>query len=172
MENNNKENFIVNIKKIFDSKTTIKILYALVGIVIAMLIFHAGVIVGFNKASYGHAWGQHYSENFGIGNMRDNDTSAKNMMNEVGMMNLFPNAHGAIGKIIKIQLPNIIVEDDDNTERVVYVDTSTKIEKGRVAIATKDLNLADFVVVIGAPNEKGVIEAKLIRVIPAPEFLQ
>jgi hypothetical protein len=39
-------------------------------------------------------------------------------------------------------------------------------------VAEEDLALDDFVVVIGVPNDKGVIEAKLIRVIPKPEFLK
>jgi tRNA splicing ligase len=94
------------------------------------------------------------------------------MMDSFGMMNSFPNAHGATGKIIKIELPNIIVEGKDDTEKVVSLDNDTKIQNGRDVVAEEDLALDDFVVVIGVPNDKGVIEAKLIRVIPKPEYLQ
>ena len=88
----------------FDSKISIKILYGIGTIIILVLIFSLGISVGFHKASFGRAWGDNYERNFGMipgrpGFGKDN----------------FPNAHGAIGKIIKIELPTIVVQDKNNT---------------------------------------------------------
>ena len=156
-------------KKVCESKTFKKILYTIGILIIAKLIFFAGILVGFHKASFGRAWGEHYNENFGVGHRSG---YINNMMNGGGMIDNFPNAHGAIGKIIKTELPNIIVEDKDNIEKVILVSNDTKIKKGVADITTSNLQINDFVVIIGTPNEKGVIEAKLIRVIPNQEFLK
>ena len=155
------------LKKVFESKSLYRILCAIGIAIVAMLIFSAGIVVGFHKASFGRDWGNNYNENFGMGH--------RNMqmggMEKTGMMDYYPNSHGAIGKIIKIELPNIFVQGKDNTEKVVLINTDTKMQKERADIKTEDLHVDDYVVVIGTPDSKGVIEAKLIRVIPSPEFL-
>jgi hypothetical protein len=155
-----------DIKKVFESKSLFRILLGLGIIIVMMLTFSAGVTVGFHKASFGRAWGEHYNENFGMGpkNGRMGD------LQRVGPMDYFPSAHGATGKIIKMELPNVIVQDKDNIEKVVSTNADTKIQKGRTEIATKDLRVDDFIVVIGTPNDQGIVEAKLIRVIPSPKF--
>ena len=161
-----------NIKKFFDSKALVKILHILVVIIIAMSIFYAGTLVGFQKASYGRIWSEHYNQNFGMGRRNINTGMMGGGFNGIGMMNYFPNAHGATGKIIKIELPSVIVQDKDNTEKVILIKDDTKIQIGRTEIKTGSLKMDDFIIVIGAPNEQGQIEAKLIRVIPRPEFLK
>ena len=144
-----------NIKKVFEGKNSFRILCGLGIIIVILLIFSAGMKVGFYKASFGHAWGENYERNFGMmGNrpMFGNDN--------------FPNAHGAIGKIIKKELPTIIVQDKDNTEKVILIKDDTEIQEMRQKITGNELKLDDFIVVIGNPNEKGQIEAKFIRVMP------
>lgn len=85
------------------------------------------------------------------------------------MMGLgLPNPHGANGKIIKIELPIIIVADKDNTEKVVIIGDDTKIIKQKTEISSTELDLDDFVVIIGNPNDQGQIKAKLIRLLPYP----
>ena len=100
-------------------KLSNKFLYIIGSIVIAILIFSAGVSVGFHKASFGRAWGDNYERNFGM--MKERPVFGKDN---------FPNAHGTIGKIIKIELPTIIVQDKDGIEKVVLIkDNDTKIQK-------------------------------------------
>lgn len=144
-----------DIKRAFESKISFKILCGLGIIVIALLIFSAGVTVGFYKASFGHAWSENYERNFG---MRPDFS--------IFGENNFPNAGGAIGKIIKIELPTLIVQDKDNVEKVILTNDDTQIEKMRQPAQTTDLKVDDFIVVIGAPDEQGQIEAKFIRVMP------
>jgi len=141
--------------KIFESKTTFKILCGIGIVLVALLIFYAGVNVGFHKASFGRAWGENYERNFGFG--PDHPL--------LGADN-FPNANGAIGKIIKIELPTIIVQDKNNTEKVILLSSDTHIEKMANAIDSSELSVNDFIVVIGSPNDQGQVEAKFIRVMP------
>lgn len=144
----------------FESKILVGVLYGIGIVIVLILIFSAGFSVGFHKASFGRAWGENYERNFGMMPGRP----------EFGRDN-FPNAHGSVGKIIKIELPTIIVEDKDATEKVVLLNTSTKIQQKRKIIEQKDLKIDDFVVIIGSPNDKGQIEAKFIRIMPSPNFL-
>lgn len=154
------KNIYENLKKVFDSKVSVRILYVIGVIVIAILIFSAGISVGFHKASFGRAWGENYERNFGM----------KPNRQPFGQDN-FPNAHGAIGKIIKIELPTIIVQDKDSIEKVILIKENTQIQKMKDHLTTNDLKIDDFVVVIGNPNEQGQIESKLIRIMPSPELI-
>jgi hypothetical protein len=146
-----------DLKKVFESRISAGFLYAVLAAIVAVLIFSAGVSVGFHKASFGRAWGENYERNFGMGPGgpllgKDN----------------FPNANGAIGKIIKIELPTIIVQDKNNVEKVVLIkdENETNIQKMMVNIQSSDLAVNDYVIVIGSPNAQGQIEAKFIRVMP------
>jgi hypothetical protein len=145
-----------DIEKFFESKTSSRVLFCILVVIIVLLIFSAGIIVGFHKASFGRDWGENYERNFG---MRPDHPALDN----------FPNAHGAIGKIIKTELPTIIVQDRDNTEKVVLINDDTQIQKVRNIMTTNDLKVDDFVIVIGSPNSQGQIEAKFIRVMPFHE---
>ena len=145
---------------LFESKISIKILYSVGIIIVLVLVFSLGVSVGFHKASFGRAWGENYEKNFGM------------MPNRPGFgKDNFPNAHGAIGRIIKIELPTITVQDKNNTEKIVLLNTDTRIEKKMQEIKTNELAIDDFIIAIGSPNNEGKIEAKLVRVMPAPELL-
>ncbi|MFA5840967.1 MAG: hypothetical protein WC847_01685 [Candidatus Paceibacterota bacterium] len=144
-----------DVKKVFESKTASRVLYTIGIAIIALLIFSAGVKVGFHKASFGRAWGDNYERNFG---MKPNRMMFGN--------DNFPNAGGAIGKIIKIELPTIIVQDKDNTEKVILIKDDTRIQEMMSLVKTSDLSVNDFVVIIGSPNAQGQIEAKFIRIMP------
>ena len=145
---------------LFESKISIKILYWIGSMIILILVFSLGVSVGFHKASFGRAWGDNYERNFGM------------MPNRPGFgKDNFPNGHGAIGKIIKIEIPTIIVQDKNNTEKVILLKDDTKIEKMAKDIKVNELAIDNFIIVIGSPNDKGQIEAKLLRVMPVPELL-
>ena len=144
-----------DIKKVFESKVLFKVLCGIGIVVIVLLIFSAGITVGFRKASFGRAWGENYERNFGM-------RPGRQMF---GRDN-FPNAHGANGKIIKIELPTIIVQDKDNVEKVILIKDDTKIQKMMANIKASDLSVDEYVIIIGSPNNQGQIEAKFIRVMP------
>ncbi|MES2930708.1 MAG: hypothetical protein V4665_02910 [Patescibacteria group bacterium] len=129
-------------------------------LLITSAIFQAGVMVGFRKASYGRAWHDNYVRNFG--------PAERGRMMIVSMPENFPNAHGAIGKIVKVEYPTLIVEDKDETEKIIRITENTDIRKFRENATKDDLTVDSFIVVIGSPNTEGQVEAKLIRILPTP----
>lgn len=127
--------------------------------IIVLVIFQAGIFVGYKKASFSYRWGDNYSRNFG------------GRMNRpfMGMIRgEFSNAHGTIGKIIKIDLPTFVIESNDNIEKIIVLKNDTIIKKFRETIKPEDLKDNDSVVIIGSPDSEGKIEAKLIRLMPMP----
>jgi hypothetical protein len=150
-----KHSFKEIMREISESKILKVIICGFGILVVVCAIFEAGVIAGFHKASFERDWGDNYSRNFG--------PRGAQMMPEN-----FPNAHGAVGRIIKIELPTIIVEDKDNTEKVVLISDTTQIRKMREVVKKEDLTLDTSVVVIGSPDAEGQIEARLIRILPVP----
>lgn len=151
-----------NILKAFESKTFFGIVCGLGCALVLVVTFYCGTQVGYHRVSFERDWGENYGRNFGMmGPRRGFDFRDEN----------FPNAHGAVGKIIKIALPSIIVQDRDNTEKVILLKDDTKIQEMTAGIKISDLKVDDFVVIIGSPNTSGQIEAKFIRVIPNPALL-
>ena len=152
------------IKKALESKTFRTVIYTLGVLVIISLVFQAGMIAGFKKASFGRDWGDNYAKNFGSPNK-----GPKMMGKEFGDFGNLPNAHGTIGKILKIELPTFVVLDEkDNTEKIILINEKTEIRKMRDRVTEGELKIDDVVIIIGTPNSSGQIEAKLVRFLPAP----
>ena len=146
-------------KKIFQSK---KFKIALLGIaclIVALLIFQAGIFVGYRKASFSYEWGQNYPRIFG--------GRPGGFLNEFGDRG-YINGHGIVGQIIKIDGSIIVIKGNDNAEKTIIVSDSTAIQSGRQSVKINDLKTDDFIVAIGSPNNSGQIEAKLIRLMPLP----
>lgn len=155
--------YFADLKTVFESRK-IKIALCVILIIIAvLLIFQAGMFVGFKKAGFSYQWGENYARNFAgprggiINDMRGGD---------------FMGAHGVFGEIIKNDNTSLIIKGEDGTERAVSVGADTLINKFKDKIAVGDLKINDRVSVIGAPNSSGQIEAKLIRVLPAMPFAE
>jgi hypothetical protein len=162
-------NEIKNVVKNLSDSKTLKVIILVFGILfIVFLIFQAGMFVGLRKGHFNCNWGENYYRNFGPREMREPNRIPGMMMN---MGDGFPNANGANGKIIKIESPTLIVQDLDNTEKVILIKDDTKIIRQKEEITSADLKIDDFIVTIGTPNEQGQIEAKLIRIMPVPPEL-
>lgn len=144
----------------FKSKLFKGVLLGLAVLIIILVVFQAGIMVGFKKANFSFRWGENYHRNFGgpergwFGNMMGRDD--------------YREAQGAFGQIIKIDTSSITVKDRNNTEKVVLLSDKTVISRFRENIKQVDLKIDDQVVIIGELNESGQVEAKLIRVMPAP----
>jgi hypothetical protein len=151
-------------KNFFQSKIFTKILYVVGILIIALIIFQAGMFVGFRKAEFSGKFGNNYRETFG----GPRGGFGIGMMQGFFGDENFPSAHGAVGKIIKINLPTLVVIGPDNVEKVVLIKDDTQIVEFRQQIKPADLKLDDYIVVIGTPNNSSQIEAKLIRIMPAP----
>lgn len=135
-------------------------------LVLALLIFAAGVAVGFKKARFSYSFGENYERNFMGSRM------GRGGFGPGGMMGFargfegrdFRNAHGLAGEIISISDNNIVMKDRDNKENTVQVSDKTVINRFRDTIKLSDLKNGDQIVVMGRPGDNGVINAELIRV--------
>ncbi len=148
-------------KKMLESKKFLKLLYGLGVLIIAGVIFHAGIEVGARKASFGNAYGQHYFENFGM--------ERHGPLGELSEH--FSNPNGAVGKIIQITSPTFVVEGSDNTEKVILITDDTEFLLGRQKVSESELKIDGYVVVVGIPDEQGQVEARLVRIMPAPPLM-
>lgn len=134
-----------------------KIIAGLVGILVAVVVFQAGVFVGFHKASFDRSWNNHYLENFG----------PRHKSPLGAMPEQFTGGHGTIGKIVSVSLSTIVVADRSNVEKIITVSNETKIRRFQDEVGFENLIPGTLVVVLGSPNNQGQIDAKLIRIFPS-----
>lgn len=157
----NKNELKNKLNKFVESKNFKHLIYALGALFILFFVFQAGMMTGFRKATFSRDWGNNYERNFGPERkappfLRDN-------------LRGLPNSNGAIGQIIKVEFPNIIVLDKDQTEKIIVINDDTSIMDRKEKVTKESLTVDKFIIVIGVPNEQGQIVAKLIRIIPSPE---
>lgn len=150
----------MNLRDLHPSKKVRMVIIGLGLAVLALLIFQAGVVVGYHKAGFVSRFSDNFERNF-IGPLGG------------GFGGIFPGpgmpgGHGAVGEILSISLPQIVVAGPDNLEKTVLISTSTIVREFQNEITTDKLKIGDFVVVLGNPNEAGQVDAKLIRIMPPP----
>jgi len=152
----------MNLQEVFKSKVFSGVALTVIILVGIGIVFQAGKFVGFREAGFSRGMGDNYSRIF------ENRPNG-GMMNVMGSpLQDFPGGHGSVGKIIKIELPNIVVEDRENVEKVIVINDKTTIREFKNEIKSSDLKIGDFIVVLGKPNDEGQIEADLIRTMPDP----
>lgn len=145
-------------KKIFHSLRSKKILIGIGAFIVILISFQAGMLVGFHKAASSYRFGDNYYREF-----EGRDHKKGFMDNEH-----FPDSHGAMGRIISVHFPSLVIADPYNTEKVIVLSDDTVIRRFRDTLPQNVLKVSDFIVAIGSPNERGEIEAKLIRLLPPP----
>ncbi len=133
--------------------------YSLSGLIIALLIFQAGMFVGYHKAEFSSEWGESYFKAFG-------EETTEAIPGVTGQS--YTDSYGVIGTVIKLNLPSLVIAGQDGVEKAVITNDDTTVREYRNDLATADLKVNDFVVIVGDPNNQGQIMARLIRVIPSP----
>lgn len=149
----------MNIQDIHKSKTVRVVLIGLGVAVLVLVIFQAGMVAGYRKARFAGNFNNNFERNF----LGPRGGGMRSMMNE-----RLPGGHGAVGEIISINLPQLVVAGPDNLEKTVNIATTTLLRRYQDEISASDLQQGEFVVILGNPDGTGQIEAKLIRVMPTP----
>lgn len=144
-----------------------RILIGIGVVMLALIIFKVGMFVGYKKASYSYNLGENYYRTFG-GQRLD---SRRGMMGGLFGDNMMASGHGVTGKVIKISLPNIIVEGNDNIEKTIVTNNQTLIRNMRNEGTMNDIKVNDTVIIIGSPDESGEVVAKLIRIVMADDSI-
>lgn len=134
-------------------------------ILVALVSFAVGTKVGFRKALFSCNWGQNYERNF----MGPRPSFGKPGFMGGTMRGFegkdFRNSHGLSGTIISIADNKIIIKDRDGKENTVAVTDKTIIHKNRFDnLKLSELKTDDQIVIMGKPDDSGVVEAILIRV--------
>jgi len=138
------------------SKYFNKVILLMVFLIWTGLVFQLGMLVGFSKASFFFKYSDNYYKNI----------KGKPSMPLGFQDNDLPRSHGAIGKILQVTFPNLVIEDNDGLEKIVILNNGTIIKKlGQIA-STSDITANDYAIVIGSPNDRSEINAKLIRILP------
>ena len=133
------------------------VLIGLGGSIAVILIFGAGVRVGEIKARYSYRWAENYHKNFAgpRGGFMGGDWRRM-------PRGEFIEAHGAFGEIIEFKDNGFVIKGRGDVEKIVVTTIETIVKKGMETMKDS-LKVGDQVVIIGAPNGEGQIEAKLIR---------
>lgn len=130
------------------------------GILLAVLvIFGAGVFVGYRKADFSYRWSDNYYRDFGGPN------------SPLGMSDADDNAqtpHGAFGTVIGVNLPTFAVKGQNEAEKIIIVGPQTVIRTLRNSGTTTDIHVGQSVIIIGEPDDQGQIDASFVRIVPAP----
>jgi len=149
----------MDLNKLCQSKAFKITLWIVGGLAVALIVFKAGVEVGYRRANFSYRWGEKYHQNFGgpRGGFFEDDRGQG-----------FINAYGNFSQIIKIDGQNLVVKGGDNAEKIVTIGDKTVIHRLREVITADKLAVGDSIVVIGEPDDQGRIQASLIRVMPTP----
>ncbi len=125
-------------------------------IVLALLIFHAGVVFGSHRNSFGGPSGRP---------SMDRGFRPPFFPNGFELPRSFiPNSHGAVGSITAITLPTLTMETREGTSKTIFVGTSTMIQSTKDTDA-KTLSVGNKIIVLGESDSQGRIDAKLIRIL-------
>lgn len=149
------------IKKTFwDTKKDRTISIVVLSVIGVLIVFKLGMFVGYHKALFSYRSDARHgmSMRSGDGMMIGLRVPSPGFAREE-----FPTGHGATGKILSVSLPSFIIASPDNSERTVTVSEGTMIRRFKKTVPATDIRPDDFTVVLGQPDESGVIQAKFIR---------
>ena len=99
-----------DLKEFAQSKSFRGVLVGLGIAITVLLIFEAGVAVGYRKAAFAYKFGDNYYRAF--------DERGPRAPFMVGLRGGLPDAHGAVGAIVSLTLPTFVVGGSDNIENI------------------------------------------------------
>lgn len=133
-------------------------------IFVILVSFIGGIKVGAHKALFSCQWGENYERNFMGSRPPMEHTGPFELMARNFEGRDFRNAHGMAGAIISVADGKLIIKDKDGKENTVAVTDKTIIKSQANNLKISDLKTDDQIVIMGRPNDSGMVEADLIRV--------
>ena len=119
-------------------------------LLLALLIFHAGVVFGSHRGPFARPGMERgFRPSFFPGGF-------------ALPHGFIPNDHGAVGTVMELTLPTFTMETREGIVQTILVSTSTTIRTAGTGTLTK----GDQVIILGELDSQGRIDAKLIRVLP------
>jgi hypothetical protein len=145
-----------SLKTFVRSRLFVGIIAGIGTLFIVLCIFQVGILVGYREAMYSSGFGKNYARNFGGTTMFGMPDGHE------------PTPHGDEGKILSIDGSTIVIDNDQQPEQKVLIDSGTIIRDGESTVSASTLTVGNYVVVVGSPDSQDEIDAKLIRILPAP----
>lgn len=162
----------MSVKQITESKY-FKVAAITCGVLLVALIsFAAGISIGSHRALFSANFGENYERNF-LGSPEDIRPAPPlgGMMDPKGQKGM-RNPHGVGGETLSISGDTIVIKDKNDQESSIRVSDATIINRGKETIALGDLVVGDKIVVVGKPQDDGVIAATLIRIFQKDKSLK
>lgn len=128
-----------------------------ISVLILVIVFKAGVAVGFHRAAFSYQLDQNYGRTFG--------RPAAHML---GLTAGAPDPHGGFGKIVSVSASSIVIANGTGPEVQIELAADTMIRDQDKTADVSTLAVGSYVIVFGQPTDKGAVQAKLIRIVPAP----
>lgn len=154
----------MSVKQITESKY-FKVAAITCGVLLVALTgFAAGISVGSDRALFSTHFGENYERNFLGGPEGTLPTPPLGDMVDPKGQKGMRNPHGVGGEILSISGDTIVIKDKNNQESSIRVSDATIINRGEETITLGDLAVGNKIVVVGKPQDDGVISAHLIRI--------
>lgn len=150
----------MQIKNFFGSQIFQIVTWVVAALILLSFVFHAGIQVGFNKAS--HNFERRGNPSFAPMGGRSPGTSPFMERGELG------ETHGAFGAITGIEGDVYTIKDRNNENRSVVVGEVTPVMKGKERVLRSALVPGEIVAVVGDTNDAGQVVARLVRIMPKP----
>lgn len=142
------------------------LLWILCSILVVLVAFGLGVVVGYRRAVFASGWSENYYHNF-----YDMSPDHGFFMTGIGSGASQPfNPHGVAGEVVDIGSSTLSVQDADGEAQSVFVASATPIREMNGSILFTAIQIGDHVTIIGQPNDSGQVEARFIRVFTTPNI--
>lgn len=156
----------MDLTRIHPSKPVRSLVITLAILVAILAIFGFGMVAGYEKARFSGRFGDQYQRMFVDGRGKFSVSSRGPGMMAMPEVESLPGGHGAVGEIVNVSLPQIVVAGPDNLERIALIGDDTLIRRFRESASVSDLQAGETVVILGSPDGDGRIQAKLVRILP------
>ncbi|HWB33792.1 MAG TPA: hypothetical protein VG753_00510 [Candidatus Paceibacterota bacterium] len=133
------------------------VLGGIAALIVALLIFHAGMVVGYNRAFQFHGAPREFSVRMGgpvgWGPSFSVPTS------------FIPEGHGIVGTISESGYPTFTITAPDGDDVPVVLATTTLIRGPQGDASTSALVPQRQIIILGDPDDAGRVDASFIRII-------
>lgn len=146
-------------KNYFQSPAVSKVILALAILLVILLIFQVGVLVGYRRGIFSSDWNSAYDRG-----MDDPHFIFAPFIHDGDDIN----PHGTIGQIVSVHLPSLLIKGSTTAEQTITISSSTTLRFMHSTASTADLAPGDQVIVIGEPQQNGTIDAVFIRIMSQP----
>jgi hypothetical protein len=133
------------------------LLWTLCGLLVVLVAFGLGLLVGYRRAIFAADFGaRYYRTAFG-------DPFGQPM---IGAMAPGPMImHGVAGQVIDVSTGTVLVRDVHGNEAMISVVSGTPVRNKDGTISIRDILPQDQIVVIGDPGVNGDVRARFIRIL-------